>query len=274
MTARSPIPAIEFDSPTHPLPRRRYMFARTLVLTILLAGALPAVAKATPERDLDDAAKHKEVAFVLVVEPGASGTQALRSLAQEAAKKVKKAVFVEFDRADPENAALVNRLGVLSAPVPLILVVAQNGTVSGGFGAATATVEGLVAAVPSPKQSEVLKALQEGKAVFLVVSPPNANGPSADACMRACSEIAPGGVVIKIDLNDDAEAAFLTQLKVDRSARESAILVVNPQGQITGTFTGPVEAPLLVDAAKKKLGGCCPPSATGPSKTCPPSDPK
>lgn len=251
------------------------MLARILVPTVVFAISVPVLALATSQQDLDDAARHKKVAFVLVSEPSSTGTPEIRSVVLETLKRVKKSVLVELDRTAHENTTLVARLGVAGAPAPLILVVAPNGAVAAGFGAANATVEALVAAVPSPKQADALKALQDGKSVFLVVSPKGAANRDdvSAACTRACADIAQGGVVLEIDMDDKEEDVFLTQLKVDRSATAPVILVVNSQGQITGSFMGTAAVPVLVETATKKLGGCCPPSVAGPAKSCPPTAP-
>ncbi len=39
-------------------------------------------------------------------------------------------------------------------------------------------------------------------------------------------------------MDDPAEAAFLTQMKVNLASTEPVTLVVNAQGQVTGTYTG------------------------------------
>jgi len=90
------------------------------------------------------------------------------------------------------------------------------------------------------------------------------------SCAAACGQMKAQGVTIQIDMDDPAEAEFLAQLKVDRAATEPVTLVVNAQGQITGTYSGAVEVASLVQAATKKAGGCCPPTAQGGSQSCGP----
>jgi hypothetical protein len=47
-------------------------------------------------------------------------------------------------------------------------------------------------------------------------------------------------------------------------------MVVNAQGQITGTYAGAVDLPVLVQAATKRMGGCCPPKVQGGAQSCAP----
>ena len=79
-------------------------------------------------------------------------------------------------------------------------------------------------------------------------------------------------VAIDISMDDPAEADFLKQLKVNLQATEPVTVVLNAQGQLTGTFNGPVDVTNLVQAASKKVSsGCCPPSS---GKTCAPTPKK
>lgn len=247
------------------------MLARTLALTVLLAGALPLLAQATAEHDLDEAARRNLIAFVLVSEPGSAGIDEARSLVQKAVNQVRKSVLVEFDRGDPANAPLVARYRLSGAPVPLVLVIGRNGAVAGGFPSAGMSVANLVSAVPSPKKEEALLALQTGKSVFIVASPKGMSSRSAvDACSRACTRMIGMGVVVQIEMDDAAEAGFLNQLKIDTTSKIPVTLVVNAQGQVAGTFAGAADVAALVDTAKKKVGGCCPSTVAGSSKACPP----
>jgi hypothetical protein len=76
---------------------------------------------------------------------------------------------------------------------------------------------------------------------------------------------------IQIDIDDPQEKAFLTQLKVNLASTEPVTLVINAQGQVTGTYAGAVDLPVLVQAATKKAGGCCPPKVQSGAPSCPPT---
>ena len=54
-------------------------------------------------------------------------------------------------------------------------------------------------------------------------------------------------------------------------ATEPITLVINAQGQITGTYTGTADVASLAQAATKKAGGCCPSTVQGGSKSCGPT---
>ena len=248
------------------------MNRHSLGLSVLFLGLLASIAGASAQKNLDTAAKRGEVAFILVTDQGATGVAQATEVIHQTMKKVRKSTLVELERSKPENANLVAKFRLAGAPVPLVLVAARNGVLAGGLVAAQATSENLAAMVPSPKKAEVLAAIQTGKAVFISVSGKGMSSQSGAmaSCAAACGQMNAQGVTIPIAMDDPEETEFLAQLKVDRAATEPVTLVVNAQGQITGTYSGAVEVASLVQAATKKAGGCCPPTAQGGSQSCEP----
>jgi hypothetical protein len=248
------------------------MSVRTLAFAAFLLGAVGSIASASTQKDLDSAAKHKKVAFILVTDQGAAGIDQAKETVKLAMKQVKKTELVELDRSKPENAELVAKYRLAGVPVPLILVAACNGALAGGLPAAQATAEKLVAMVPSPKKGEVFLALQSGKAVLISASRKGMatqSGASA-ACAAACGQLQDQCVTVQIDMDDPAETGFLTAMKVNLASTEPVTLVVNPQGQLTGTYTGAADVMSLVQAATRKAGGCCPSTVQNPNASCAP----
>jgi hypothetical protein len=250
------------------------MSVRSFVLAVLMLGVLGSVAAASAAKDLSSAASHEKIAFVLVTDQGATGVDQARSLIEQAMKQVKKSTLVEVDRSNPENAELVTRFRVAGAPVPLILITTRNGLLAAGVVAAQTTAEQLVTMVPSPKKGEVIQALQGGKSVFITASRrgmTTQSGATA-SCAAACGQMANQSVMVQIDMDDPQETAFLTAMKVNLASTEPVTLVVNAQGQVTGTYAGATDVATLVQAATKKGGGCAP-GACGPGsgKSCGPT---
>jgi hypothetical protein len=248
------------------------MFVRSLSLAVLFLGVLGSIAAASAQKDLDSAAKHEKIAFILVTDQGATGVDQAKDMIEQAMKQVKKAEFVELDRSDPKNQDLVAKYRLAGAPVPLVLVAARNGVLAGGLPVAQATADKLVGMVPSPKKAEILQVLQSGKAVFVSASRKGMatqSGATA-ACAAACGQLQEKCVTVQIDMDDPLEAAFLTQMKVDLASTEPVTLVVNAQGQVTGTYSGAADVAALVQAATTKAGGCCPSTVQNPNASCAP----
>ena len=248
------------------------MTSRSFILGVLLLGLLTSPAAASVQKDLDSAAKAGKVAFIVVTDQGTAGTDLATAMAKQAVKQVRKSVLVTLDRSDPANASLVAKYRLAGAPVPLMLVAARNGVLAGGLPAAQATADLLVKLVPSPKKAEILQVLQTGKAVFISVSRKGmATQPGAmSACAMACGKMQNQSATVQIDMDDPAEADFLTQMKVNRASTEPITLVINAQGQVTGTYTGAADVANLVQAATKRVGGCCPSTVQNPNASCAP----
>ncbi len=248
------------------------MSLRGLAIGVLLLGVMVSTAVASAQKDLDSAAKGGKIAFIVVTDKETVGADQAKDMAKQAAKQVKKSTVVRLDRSDPANADLVAKYRLAGAPVPLILVAARNGVLAGGLVAAQATADKLVGMVPSPKKADVLQHLQSGKAVLIHASRKSMakQGDCSAACASACGQLQDRCVTVQVDMDDPAESAFLTSLNIKTASTEPVVLVVNAQGQITGTYNGAADVAALVQAATKKVGGCCPSTVQNPKASCPP----
>jgi hypothetical protein len=236
------------------------MMKRLWLAFLFLTTISATISAITPADALQKAAANGAPALLLVTDSSALNVDQALSMVNETAKQIKGCVTVEMDRSDKANAELVTKYGLAGAPVPLILVFASNGAIAGGLPAAQATPEKLANLLPSPKEAEVFKELQSGNAVMIVAST-KAMREQAKAmanCAGACSQLKGKATTVRIDLSDPAEQRFLQLLRVNTAAESPVTLVINPQGQITGNFMGPVEVAALVQAATRKVsGGCC-----------------
>lgn len=245
----------------------------TLKIAALLLALTAATAVAATQSDLDAAVKDGKSAFILVYDQSAQDMDKARNLIESAVSRVPQSAKILCDRNDPANADFVAKMRLAGAPVPLILVCSATGIVTGGMPTQQADIEQLVKMMPSPKKSEIVKALSEGNAVFITAS--RKGMPSAasvnSACAVACQQMPGKSVQIKIDMDDPAESNFLTEMKVNLQSNEPVTLVANAQGQIAGMYTGEVQVSNLVTSATKKAGGCCPSTVANPNASCGPT---
>jgi hypothetical protein len=235
---------------------------KTRIIVLLIAFlALSLQTFASVKNDIETANKDGNSVFLVVTDQNVTGTDKAMEIADHARTDLPKSVVVSMNRSDAANSELVTKYRLTGAPLPLILVIASNGVVSGGFTLDKATPEALVKAVPSPKKADVLKALSEGKSVFIVVSSKSMSTKDnvMNTCQQACIEMENNAKMIEIGLDDTKEKQFLTELKVNMSATEPMTYVINSKGQITGTFNDDVNATTLVASAKKvAASSCCP----------------
>jgi len=249
---------------------------RTICMLAVVIGLTAGSVLGAAQQELEAAARSGKVAFILIYDATAAQVDIARLTVADAVRRVPGAVIVDLDRGNAANAEFVAKYKLGTAPVPLILVASSSGVITGGLVAAQATTEALVKLVPSPKQAEIVKAISEGNAVFITASRRSMASTATvnSICAAACQQMAGKSVQINIDMDDPAEAGFLTSLKVNMQSTEPVTLVANPQGQIAQTYTGAVQVTDLVTAATKKVGGCCPSTASNPNASCAPTTKK
>ncbi len=246
----------------------RKVFVHVLALTMVAAASF-----ASAQNDLDAAAKAGKAAFILVYDQTALDLDQSREMISAAMTEFPKSAKIELDRSNPAEADFVAKYKLSSAPVPLILVASTSGMVTGGVVAKQATIDQLVKMIPSPKKTEIIRALSDGNAVFITAYRKSMKSVETvnSSCAMACQQMAGKSVQVKVNMDDPAEAGFLTEMKVNLASTEPVTLVANAQGQVSGTYTGAVEVASLVTSATKKVGGCCAPTVSNPSASCGPT---
>jgi hypothetical protein len=222
------------------------------------------------QQKIDAATDAGKAVFLVVSDPGVADTDKALEIAKQSNKSYSNSTVIQMNRSEPADAELVKQFGLAGAPLPVILVLSQNGSVTGGFVLAQATPEKLVSLIPSPKKAEVLQALGDKKSVFIVATSKTMTEKSdiLGTCAQACVEMQQNAKVIEIDLDDPKEAKFLAELKIDRSLTSPQTFVINTKGQVTGKFDSSVNSATLVASAKKVSSGCGPGSSCGPKQGC------
>jgi len=231
------------------------------IFTFVLLTSINLIAS-TAQEAIESANKSGLIVFLVITDPGNANTQKALDIANQAHAQYPKSEVIQMNRSDAANKDLVVKYGVSGAPLPLILVIASNGVVTGGFTSYQATADLLVNVIPSPVKADVMKALSTGKSVFLVVSRKNMTEKNEvmNTCAQACIEMQNNTKLIALDLDDQKEKAFIAEMKIDPALTSPQTFVINSKGQITGTFNDDVNTTTLVATAKKlpAAKGCCP----------------
>jgi len=195
-------------------------------------------------------------------------------IARTAAKFEGKANSITINLTDVAEREIVAKYHVEGAPMPLTLVVAPTGAITGGF-PLTATEEQLSGAFVSPATASCLKALQDGKLVLLCVQ--SASTKSNEAALKGVQEFkadaryAQFTEVVSLDPTDAAESKFLAQLKIDPKTGEAVTAFMAPPGKVIARYNGATDKDVLIAAfTAATSGGCgsggCGPSGCGPTK--------
>ncbi|MCX6230517.1 MAG: hypothetical protein NTZ33_03135 [Bacteroidetes bacterium] len=211
------------------------------------------------KKDLEKAQKSGKTIFLIITDKTAKGTENLVKIAENAQKKTKNTAVIKFDRDDKANSAMVAKYRLAGAPLPMVLVVASTDVVTGALSAADATVERLVADIPSKNQSDVLLGFENKKAAFIICGKKNAKDKAAleAECKKAMASLANKATLVFVDVENKEEANFLSLIKPELT--KTTVLVFNGQGQYTGTLEATAKSNDILASVNKKMGGgCCP----------------
>ncbi len=195
-------------------------------------------------------------------------TQAMRQVFNQATSQVEeRADAVSVQVTDPAQKAIVDEYGLDRAPMPLVLALAPNGAITGGF-PAEFSGEDLLGAFASPCTEKCMKLLQEGKLVLLCVQGAKTQG--NDEALKGARDFQGDGrfsaatEIIMLDPNDAAEKSFLADLQITAATEQAVTVFLVPPGSPIAMFEGPVSKELLVEALEKAGSSCCPGGSCGP----------
>ena len=231
-----------------------------MILLLFVTGMIHVNGQTAVE--IEKAGKACKPVFLVAYNGSGADVDKAFSIADEAKKSFKgSAVVIKMNTTDAASKDLVTKYRLSGAPMPLILVLDKNSTVTGGLPLKDATAAKLVEMIPTPKTSELIKAINEGKSVYVVAYKESMTGQKnvMDNCAMACDKMDNKSVTIKVDMDDKKEAKLLQTLKCDFNANEPVTFVINKSGQVIGTHNGITDVNTLVASAKKApASGCCP----------------
>jgi ribosomal protein L25 (general stress protein Ctc) len=199
-------------------------------------------------------------------------TQAMRKVFDKAMEKVAdRAEWIAVDVNDSSEKAIVSKFQLDRAPMPLVLAMAPNGAITGGFPQKVEEQQ-IVDAFATPVTEKVMKHLQDGKLVFVCVQ--NGKTKSNDAAMqgvrdfKADSRFGGATEIVMLDPTDSAEASFLADLKIESNTEEAMTVFLAPPGSAIAEYKGATNKEELVATLQKANTGCgpggCGPGGCGP----------
>lgn len=163
--------------------------------------------------------------------------------------------------------SVIKKFGVDRAPLPVVLVLAPNGAITGGF-PESVTNQQLEKSIVSELTMKILKPLQEQKIVLVSLqnkktkfnreSTNALNDFSSDSRLRGSVDI------IKEDPDNTEIKDFLKQCKLEKKITEATIVFLVPPGSIAGVFTGKITKDTLIAALSKCGSGGCGTAPCGP----------
>lgn len=190
------------------------------------------------------------------------------AMTQAAARAEQVAVNIT----DPAEQQIVHQYGVDRAPMPLVLAVAPNGAIMGGFPTKFEETQ-LLAAFGTPGMEQTMKFLQERRLVFVCVRNPTTEKNEAAMYgiqeLQADPDISGAVRLVYIDPADPNEARFLVQLQVDPTVKVAQTVMLAPPGSAVGKFMGGTTKTMLL--SKLQASGGCGPGGCAGGKCGPPA---
>ena len=236
------------------------------VFAYLFSFSLNAIADSNKE--IEAAKKSGKCIYLIVTDKNATGTDDLVKMAENAQKTAKKTSIIKIDRDDKANESLINKYRLAGIPLPVVLVIAPNGVVSGSLTSKDASIEKLISYLPTSKQAEVLLGFENGKAALIICTKKNLKDKDilSAECDKAIKELGNKALKVIIDVENKDEKNFLDLIKPDLT--KTTVLIFNGKGQYISTLETTAKSADIVAAINKKAGGCCPSgSKSGCGKT-------
>jgi hypothetical protein len=247
-----------------------------VAVVVLSSGFVDAKDKQTVKgmAAVERAAKAKKYLFVFFYSDDSEQTASMRGIFNSAVSQLsKKAERVEVNITDPQEAAIVDKYGVRGAPMPLVLAIAPNGAVTGGFPAPFGE-EQILGAFATPCTQTAVKAIQENKLVLLCIqnrkTQMNAAAMKGVQDFKADPAYAASTEIVMLDPSDPAEANLLVNLAISPSTDQAMTVCLVPSGQAVAKLTGATTKEMIASSLKGGGGGCAP-GACGGATNCGPA---
>lgn len=236
----------------------RTALALACVLAVHVGTCLAQVPSSNLQSTLQQAQQVGKFTFVVFHRDSSPQTQQMLAVAQQsAAARADQAILATANVANPDEQAMVQRFGVGRAPMPMTVVVAPNGAVTGLFPRKVADAN-LAAAIVPPVMMQCMKGLQDQKLVFVCLTrDEQAAVPAGVRALQLDPQFKDRMTLIGLNVENTAEAKLMQQLKVDASQVHGPYAaLIAPPGVLVGHFTGTSTAE-QVAAAIHKAGKCC-----------------
>lgn len=158
---------------------------------------------------------------------------------------------------NPQEKALVDKLGVGRAAMPLCVAFAPNGAVTGLF-RKLPTKDDIAKAFVTPTMTLCMKAMQDGKIVLVcVLNGPDTPTPIAVQDFQDDPQFKDRVATVALDPTDPNEGLFLEQLELDAANKQRiATVMLAPPGVLVGKYQATASHAEMA-AELHAAGKCC-----------------
>lgn len=210
------------------------------------------------QKTLSTSSQETKFTFVVFYRDGGQATRTLYQQTKDGtASRGDTAIVTTASVDDPAERLLVDKFGISRAPMPMTVVVAPNGAVTGLFPRAI-SAEQIAAAIVPPTMMRCMKELQAQKLVFVCLTRTDrVDVPQGVQLVHKSPQFKDRISLVGMRLDDPAEIRFYEQMKLDpsRIAGPYSVLIA-PPGALIGHFDEMATAEQIA-AAIHKAGQCC-----------------
>uniref|UniRef100_A0A7C2JXQ2 Thioredoxin domain-containing protein n=1 Tax=Schlesneria paludicola TaxID=360056 RepID=A0A7C2JXQ2_9PLAN len=207
---------------------------------------------------LNESTEAGKFTFIVFHRDSGESTRSLHQQAQAGtAPHGERAIVTTARVDDPAERSLVEKFGISRAPMPMAVVVAPNGAVTGLF-PRTISEEQIAAAIVPPTMMRCMKELQAQKLVFVCLTRTDqVEVPQGVQAVQQFPQFKDRIALVGMRLDDPAEARFYQQMKLDpRQIKGPHAVLIAPPGVLVGQFDSQAAAEQIA-AAIHQAGKCC-----------------
>lgn len=209
---------------------------------------------------LNDAALAGKFTYIVFTKGDSAASRSMMQIVKAGvAAREANSTFSTADANAASEQALVQKYGIGRAPMPVTVVVAPNGAVTGVF-AKVVKEEQLAASIVPPTMMRCMKSLQDKKLVFVCLTHEAADQAEVPAGVSNLSldpQFKDRVEVVSMQVDDPTEARFIEQMQVNpQQVSGPYAVLIAPPGVLVGHY-GVKATREEIAAAIHKAGQCC-----------------
>lgn len=175
---------------------------------------------------------------------------------------------VSIDLHNSSASFLIDKYNLRYAPIPLVIIIAPNGAISGSF-QSPFSAEQVKTTFHTPKTQQCLLAFQERKLVFISVQNKETteNTAALDGIKQFKKDNPLYGVseVILLNPKDTSETQLLSRLQIQPDIKIARTFLLVPPGRILGSWKGATNSNDFLKRLKSLSRSCSIPSCVDPT---------
>ena len=175
---------------------------------------------------------------------------------------------VSIDVKNSDSKFLVEKFNLRYAPLPIVIIVAPNGVISGSFKSDFSSKQ-VKEAFQTPKTLECLLVFQERKLLFISIqgktTSDNKEALNSIRRFKKDNPLYKVGNLVVLDPKDNTETSLLKQLRIQPDIKQAQTVLMAPPGRVLGQWAGATDPDKFLARLKSLSKSCSTPSCADPT---------